>query len=331
VGRGFRAPNVNDFGSIGLSGVGFEVSPDEGKRVGGQAAVMGTLADPKLVAALLPETLLGYEASARLRARGLRATMSAFSSDLEDFIERRTLLMGPGAVGSQIGGQAIIKQDPSGAVYTALASTPVYVRANSGRVRLAGVEGVVSWSLPRGLQASGNVSYVRGEDLSTGLPPNLENGIPPLHGYMGLTWTPGNRWWGEVYTQFAARQSRLSANDMAQPRIGGARTAPAVRDYFNNGAVAAGLVSNGLLLATGENVNEVIARVIGPDASAVVPLYTYNPAFATLNLRAGWKLRGASSLTVILENLLDANYRVMGSGVDGPGLNVVVRFSTAVF
>jgi len=148
---------------------------------------------------------------------------------------------------------------------------------------------------------------------------------------VGLTWTPGNRWWGEVYTQFAARQSRLSANDMAQPRIGGARTAPAVRDYFNNGAVAAGLVSNGLLLATGENVNQVIARVIGPDATAVVPLYTHNPAFATLNLRAGWKLRGATSLTLILENLLDANYRVMGSGVDGPGVNLVVRLSTAVF
>ena len=95
--------------------------------------------------------------------------------------------------------------------------------------------------------------------------------------------------------------------------------------------MAAGLVSNGLLLTTGEKVNEVIARVIGPDAAAVVPLYAHNPAFATLNLRAGWKLRGATSLTVILENLLDANYRVMGSGVDGPGLNVVVRFSTAVF
>jgi outer membrane receptor protein involved in Fe transport len=331
VGRGFRAPNVNDFGSIGLSGVGFEVSPDEGKRVGGQAAVMGTLADLRLVADLLPETLLGYEASVRLRARGLRATMSAFSSDLEDFIERRTLLMEPGAVGSQIGGQPIIRQDPSGAVYTALASTPVYVRANSGRVRLSGVEGVVSWSLPRGLQAAGNVSYVRGEDLTTGLPPNLENGVPPLHGYAGLTWTPGTRWWGEVYSQFAARQGRLSANDMAQPRIGATRTASAVRDYFNNGAVAAGLVRNSVLLATGENVNQVIARVIGPDLSAAVPLYEYNPAFATLNLRGGWKLGKATSFTVILENLLDANYRVMGSGVDGPGFNLVIRFATAVF
>ena len=331
VGQGFRAPNVNDFGSIGLSGVGFEVSPEEGARVGGQAAIIGSLADPKPVGELLPEMLMGYEAGVRLRGRGLSARASAFSSEVEDFIERRTLLIPPGAVGSQVGGQTIISQDPSGAVYTTLASTPVYVRANSGRVRLTGVEGAASWSLPRNLRAAGNVAYVRGEDLTTGLPPNLENGMPPLHGYAGLTWTPNARWWAEVYTQFAARQSRLSANDMAQPRIGATRTASAVRDYFNNGAVAAGLVSNGVLLATGENMNQVIARVIGPNLSAAVPLYTYNPAFATLNVRGGWKLGKAASFTVILENLLDGNYRVMGSGVDGPGFNLVVRFSTAVF
>jgi outer membrane receptor protein involved in Fe transport len=320
---------VNDFGSIGVSGVGFEVSPDEAKRVGGQAAVVGTLADPRPVADLLPEALLGYEGSVRFAGRGLHATLTAFSSNLEDFIERRTLLMTAGAVGSQIGGQTIIRQDPSGAVFTALASTPVYVRANSGSVGLSGVEGTLSWTLPRDLRVVGNLSYVRGKDLTTGLPPNLENGVPPLHGYAGLTWTPSARWWGEVYTQCAARQSRLSGNDMAQPRIGAARTATAVRDYFNNGAVAAGLVRSGVLVATGESVNQVIARVIGPDTSAVVPLYAYNPAFATLNVRAGRKLARATSLTVILENLLDANYRVMGSGVDGAGFNIVVRVSIA--
>ena len=56
AGQGFRAPNINDFGSIGVSGVGFEVSPEEGARAGGQAAVIGTLADPRAVGELLPET-----------------------------------------------------------------------------------------------------------------------------------------------------------------------------------------------------------------------------------------------------------------------------------
>ena len=36
--RGFRAPNVSDFGSIGLSGIGFEVSPDKGMRMGAAVA-----------------------------------------------------------------------------------------------------------------------------------------------------------------------------------------------------------------------------------------------------------------------------------------------------
>src|SRR6185312_9800122 len=35
ISRGFRAPNVNDFASTGLSGLGFEVSPDEGVRLNG--------------------------------------------------------------------------------------------------------------------------------------------------------------------------------------------------------------------------------------------------------------------------------------------------------
>jgi hypothetical protein len=109
--------------SPGVSGVGFEVSPEEGARVDGLAAIIGSLADPKPVGQLLPETLMGYEAGVRLRGRDLSARASVFSFEVEDFIERRTLLMPPGAVGSQIGGQPIISQDPSGVVYTALAST----------------------------------------------------------------------------------------------------------------------------------------------------------------------------------------------------------------
>ena len=35
VARGFRAPNVNDFGTIGVSGGGFEIAPDEARRVRG--------------------------------------------------------------------------------------------------------------------------------------------------------------------------------------------------------------------------------------------------------------------------------------------------------
>jgi outer membrane receptor protein involved in Fe transport len=55
--------------------------------------------------------------------------------------------------------------------------------------------------------------------------------------------------------------------------------------------------------------------------------FSKNPGFALLNLRGGLRLGARSSLTVILENLLDKNYRTMGSGIDGPGINTAVRHS----
>ena len=58
-----------------------------------------------------------------------------------------------------------------------------------------------------------------------------------------------------------------------------------------------------------------------------MPLYTKNPGFATFNVRGGWRLGEGSAVTVILENILDKNYRTRGSGVDAPGLNAVVRVS----
>ena len=55
-------------------------------------------------------------------------------------------------------------------------------------------------------------------------------------------------------------------------------------------------------------------------------MYTAHPGFWTLNLRAGW--RAASWSTVLFaENLLDRNYRIMGSGVDAQGVNVGIRQS----
>ena len=41
----------------------------------------------------------------------------------------------------------------------------------------------------------------------------------------------------------------------------------------------------------------------------------------------GERLGEGSNVTVIVENILDRNYRTMGSGVDAPGLNAMARFS----
>ena len=57
------------------------------------------------------------------------------------------------------------------------------------------------------------------------------------------------------------------------------------------------------------------------------PLFWATPGYGTLNLRGGYRLSERSEVTVILENLLDRNYRVHGSGVDGSGVNLQVGYS----
>jgi outer membrane receptor protein involved in Fe transport len=332
VSRGFRAPNVNDFGSIGLSGIGFEVTPEEGERLGAlvgnfdASQPAGGAARP--VRQLAPETLYNYEGGVRLRAARVSATASVYDAEFTNFIERRVLLLPQGALGSTVGGQQVVRQDASGAVYTSLSSAPVFVRANAGHDRLRGVEASLMLNVTRSVSFNAHAFYVRGTNTETGAPPSLENGIPPVTGFAGLRWEPaGRRFWVETYTHFAGAQTRLSDNDLQQARIGGVRTREEITNFFNNGAAARGLVRGGVLLETGERLPEVLRRVLGPDLSARVPLFLKNPGFATFNVRGGYRLGERSNVTVILENVFDKNYRTMGSGVDAPGLNAVVSFS----
>lgn len=332
VSRGFRAPNVNDFGSIGLSGLGFEITPEEGVRLGALLGNFDASRPPvdagRPVLQLQPETLYNYEAGVRLRTSRLSATASAFNAEFNDFIERRVALLPQGAVGQTVGGERVVRQDPGGAVYTALSSAPVFVRANAGHIRMRGVEGSLTARPTRSLSFNAHAFYLRATNTETGAPPSLENGVPPLTGFAGLRWEPlGRRFWFETYSLFAGAQTRFSDNDLQQARIGGVRTREEITQFFNNGAVARGLVSGGRLLETGETLPQVLLRVLGPDLSARVPLFTRNPGFATLNFRGGYRLGEHTQLTFILENVFDKNYRTMGSGVDGPGTNAFVRFA----
>ncbi len=132
-----------------------------------------------------------------------------------------------------------------------------------------------------------------------------------------------------MFSIAAARQGRLSSNDLEQARIGATRGRQDIIDFFNHGAVARGLVRNGLLVATGETVEQVIARVLGSNAARRVPLFTSLPGYATLNLRGGWRISQRMTTTLILENIFDRNYRTMGSGIDAAGINLTLRHSIA--
>jgi len=330
VSRGFRAPNVNDFAATGLSGLGFEVSPDEGVRLNGSTGALDSarrLTDIRPLEPIRAEQLYSYEVALRFLGSRFSGGVAVFDSEISNLIERRTLLLPSGAVGQLVGGQPIIRQDATGAVFTSLSSSAVFVRTNALKVRLRGVESSMAVKLRHDLTLSANAFYVRGTDLHTGGPPNLENGIPPMTGFVGVKWEPaGKPAWIELYSNFAAPQRRFSDNDISQARIGGLRTKEEIAGFFNGGAVPRGLVRNGILLPTGETLAQVQLRLLGP---GLLPnqLFTKNPGFALLNLRGGFRIGERSSITLILENIFDKNYRTMGSGIDGPGTNAAVRYS----
>ncbi len=330
ISRGFRAPNVNDFAATGFSGLGFEVSPDEGVRLGGSTGSLDSsrrLTDVRPVQPIKAEQLYNYELGIRFHGSRFSGSLAGFDSEISNLIERRTLLHPAGAVGQLVGGQPIIRQDATGAVFTSLSNTAVFVRTNAVKVSLRGIEGSMALKLRSDLALNANAFYVRGTDLRTGAPPSLENGIPPATGFVGVKWErAGSPGWIELYSNFAAPQRRFSDNDISQARIGGLRTREEIAGFFNGGAVARGLVRNGILLPTGETLAQVQLRVLGPGLQPNA-LFSKNPGFALLNLRGGFRIGERSSLTVILENLFDKNYRTMGSGIDGPGMNAAVRYS----
>lgn len=329
VSRGFRAPNVNDFSSVGLTSNGFEVSPDQAAQAGafiGTAANTTAVSSGALARQLAPETLLDYESGLRLHTDRVWGSVGAFHYGLEDFITRRAIILAPGAVGSTIGGQTITQQLPSGAVITAADPRPVITRANVGRVRLRGFEGDLRVKLGAPWLFSATISYLRGVDVATGQTPDIEGGLPPLLGFVSLRWQPARRpFWIETFSHWSDKQDRLSSIELSDQRIGASRTRASIAAFFNNGAVARGLVANGILRATGEALAQVQDRVLGVGVQGA-PLFTSTPGFATLNFRGGYRMGERSEVIAVFENVLDRNYRLHGSGVDSVGRNLQLTY-----
>jgi outer membrane receptor protein involved in Fe transport len=146
--------------------------------------------------------------------------------------------------------------------------------------------------------------------------------MPPAMGGTRLRWD-GERFWAEGVVAFAAEQTRLNSGDLSDARIGGLRTRASIATFFNGTATDLGLVVNGVLVATGENLTAVQNRVLGAASSA--PMFTTGPGFATLGIRGGIRLTPQFDVTLIGENLTDVNYRVYGSGLDAAGANLQVR------
>lgn len=348
--RGFRAPNITSLGSLGLVGVGFQVSTMD---VAGLGATVGTTADSTAVSSGVPvatlrsETSNSYELSFRYKGRRLYANLTAFLIDYDDAIVRQTLILPQGAVGLQLGSQTISSQNANGAVFVPLSTTPVLVQTNFNNSRISGVEFEFDHKLTSSWLVAGNYSYTYAEDRSTGAAPNLGGGgLPPQHAFLNLRFSPqGKRFWVEAYANGAGRQSRLSSLDLADRRTGAARSRAQIQNFFRRGACVRGLTTpgnsgqcgsaGGILIATGETLADVQQRVLPLGAvingvlvannNTSVPMFRSIPGYLLINIRGGYKLADDLALTADIENITDKSHRAPGWGSDGPGRSLTLR------
>jgi hemoglobin/transferrin/lactoferrin receptor protein len=322
--RGFRAANAADLGSVGLTGGGgFEIAPSTAASLGGavgSTAATGAVSTGQAIPALDPEVAYAYEPGVKFQSDRLTVSVTGFDIEYRNAIQRRAVVFPAAVVGTTISGFRVVRQDATGLAYIAEDQRPVVTRVNIDRARIRGVDLEGTYSISPRWRARAYYSLTNGK-LSTG---EYMRRMPPPLGAVSLRWSHvDNRVWAEGVVTFAQEQARFNAGDVTDARIGGSRTRAAIASYFNGTATDLGLVANGILIATGENVAAVQNRVLGTAASA--PLFTSQPGFAVLGLRAGWRLSSKVEATAIGENLTDRNYRLYGSGVDAPGVNLQLR------
>jgi outer membrane receptor protein involved in Fe transport len=323
VSRGFRAANSADLGQIGLSGGGgFSVTSSKARELGAFVGTTNTttaVSTGQQVPALAPEHLYQYEGGLKANIGRFSSSFSVFDMEFFNFVQARALVFDKNMVGATISGYQIVRQDANGLVFIAEDIRPVTTTINADRARIKGLDLEGQMRFGRSWTALGYFSMAEGRLLAT---KEYVRRMPPPIGGARLRWSPGRAWVEGVLT-FAAKQTHFNSGDISDARIGAVRTRAAIATFFNGTATDMGLVQNGVLLETGETLTQVQNRVLGTAASA--PLYTEEPGFAVIGLRAGYQINSHVNVTAIGENLGDVNYRLYGSGVDAPGANVQVR------
>jgi hemoglobin/transferrin/lactoferrin receptor protein len=323
VNRAFRAANAADFGSIGLTGGGgFEISPSTAAALGayvGSTGASGAVSTGDRVTQLTPEVVYQFEIGLKTSARRFSAAVNGFDLELQDFIQRRALVFDSSVVGTTISGFDVVRLDATGLAYIAQDVRPIATRVNVDRARVKGFDAEGEWRVNSAVTASAYFSEANGRVLPGG---EYMRRMPPAMGGAKVRWNH-RRYWAEGTVTFAARQTRLNSGDVGDSRIGGLRTRSSIAAFFNGTATDIGLVRNGVLVATGETLAQVQTRVLGSASSAA--LYDSHPGFMVYGIRGGFGMARGINLSAMLENITDVNYRLYGSGIDAPGVNLQVR------
>jgi len=338
--RGFRAPHITDLGTLGITGSGFEVAFPDVAELG---ATVGSTADSSAVSTGIaveqqkPETSQTYEFGTRFKLGRMKTNFAFFVNDINDNITKQALILPQGAIGTTLGDQTIIAQGPTGIVFVPASTSPVLVRTNLDDARIYGIEYTLDFVFDPKWSAGAIFTYLHAEDRRTGLPPNIEGGTPAPDGYLKIRYSSGRKnFWVEPYVHFALKQDRLSSLDLDDRRTGAGRSQSSISNFFRNGATARGLVGPGadgilgtaddILLATGETLDQILLRVLGPDLASN-SLFNEIPAYAILNFRFGFAIGENHRFLIELENLTDKNYRGISWGADAPGRGIYFRYN----
>ncbi|MFN0108744.1 MAG: TonB-dependent receptor domain-containing protein [Blastocatellia bacterium] len=351
TGRGFRAPNLNDLGALGLNDLGFEIPSDAAANAGaliGSSDGEGVATNGRKVSSLRAETLFNYEFGATLRLRRLYLRAQVFDAELKDPIVRRTLLFPAANVPAQLAGISVAPIAQTAAqraqnvvsVATALDPRAVKTFVNEGAARYYGLETLMRYAISPRWSVEANYSFLAGRELN----PNRNiRRLPPQQGFAAVRFQPAGKLWLELSGNFSGQQNRLSGGDLTDERIGAARRRRDITDFFQS-ALAQPFIQLGadnirgtaddVFAATGETVAQIRNRVLPigatingvtiSDDNSRAPLYTSTAGFAALNLRGGLVVSENVTLNLALMNFTDRNYRVHGSGLDAPGVNLFV-------
>ena len=340
VSRGFRAPHMTDLGTLGLTGSGFEVAAAD-LRAANLSGTVGTTSDAaaisngNAVSDVSPETSLNVEGTISYRNAKFRSDLTVFVNYIHDNIQKVSLILPAGAVGKTLGGTPITSQNANGVVFVAATTVPVLVRANFDNARIWGIEHSLSVNLGFNTIAKTAFTYIRSEDTTTHLSPNIEGGTPQPSLSAMLRWTHASgKVYVEPYAQQAWNQSHLSSLDLGDRRTGSSRSTSSIKNFFNNGARNRGWIGNGadgiantaddVLTATGETLTQVTTRVLGTASST--SLFTAIPGYFAFGARIGFR-SGPHQLVIDFENIGDKNYRGISWGMDAPGRGVSARYS----
>ena len=349
TGRGFRAPNMNDLGALGLNDLGYEIPVSQAVDTSaliGNSAGEGALSLGRPAAKLNAESLLNYEAGVKLGTGRWMARVQGYLSNLNDPIVRRTLLFPTSSVPTSLAGIPVTANTPTaaqaaqGVVTVSTPFDPQAVKAfvNDGNSRYYGIDSLFGIQLASRWRLDANYSYILGRDLN----PNRNiRRLPPQHGRLALLYVPsGRRPWIQLTGRFSGAQDRLSGGDIDDERIGASYRRSDIADFFrgsrnevllNPGADGSLGTADDVFLPTGETLLAIQNRVlpIGATINGVtvtgdstrVPLYLSTAGWFALDIQGGYPLMERVQLTFGVQNLFDANYRHHGSGIDMPGIN----------